>query len=541
MFRVRVPYPEVYQSMTRPFILKSLRKALDYFDMNRNVEIYFSGENEVSNLLGTSFDSKRKDSKDTNVGFNNKLYIEFDVSEAGYNDELDNSHRQSTTDPYWFDPKTGTAIRPLFENKLITVTINRYFKDRYSAKAFTERMKTTLRNPYNAAFSSIVHFPLSYSILELLESTYDRLVNAGQINPNELNALEWIKQNSVVPWDILANFAGNNACYVFKRSIEDNELIFEHPRVNMNVAQGAYHGQYLLSFTYKFYYAEPTQWEVHYPIMVYQQMTPVEYIPQVDIENLNDYPVSRFYEYDMISRLTKVNSFKNPFMFVFPKEDNYRTPGEHWLEEQLQRLAFVEDIDEQEVLNLLTFKDLDDFWDPTFVKYIKQFNNKLIIRHRNPMHVKVWSQDVQIEENQLTLNEEGIITLLRRPTMRNEHRVVFYLDMNINLYDDECIKDILDDEDYGRWIIDKIIPELPLPGDPGYIGDTKPGDVPWLNWDKDVLDKVDRGETGDKSSRGPHYMMSSSLIARNEQYKTRQPFEGIVDPRYTMTEYLRRK
>lgn len=540
MLKTNIPTSETYRSVTRPLIYSSLRKWLEYFGINNDVLIYFSGESEISNLLGTTFTDKKGSDHRTDTHFVNRLFVEAEYENADYNDGLDGSHRHLTSTPFWFDPDTETRITPVYNNKIVRITINRYFKDRVSGEAFINRINSLLRKPFNNLFSSKVHYPISPNIVEFLNHIYDLLNNVGAIRDN-ISKDEWINRNAIVPMDEITNIAGNNKTKVFKQSLVENGLLYDQASLSKNIAKGQYHGQYLASFSYSFYYAEHTEWVLEYPIMVYQQLINSEYIPRVFNDNIEDYATNMFFEAKASSYLFDYKKYTNPFFFVFPIEDNYVVPKEDWLDLQLQRLAFMEFVDRQIVLNLFSFSELDSFWDPTFEKYIRKFHNKVTVRHKNPMHLKLWAGNLAVLEKEVELEENGDFYLNRKPKMYREHRVAFYLDKDINGYDDECIKDIVEDEEYGRWIIDKVLPMLPLPGDPEYNGDKKPGDYPWIDWEEDINNKVNTTDPEKYKLRRTVHTLYSRLIAKNERSLSANADKYIFDENKSRFAYLRRK
>lgn len=539
MFRVRVDAQETYRSSIRPVMVSSIRHLMKHFGFDKDILTFFSGESEISRMIGTNFTTKTRTDQDTDVGYYDRQFVTAEQDVAGVNDELDSSGRWITNHPFWRDPETESMIVPMFVTRKYNMSINRYFKDRVTANQYRDHIQNTLTNPNVNTFNTTVHYPISYQMMNCFETIYSRLVEAGIVDKDKVNALDWFKANCTVPSDIVTNLIGNNPVFVFKRSLDGISLLFNG--VNITRSQkGKYQGQHLVTLEYSFYLSEHTRYELHYPITVYQQMTEAKYIPQFDRDVLDDYPSSHFYESQMAaSHKDLYMKHSAPFMFVFPDVDNFRPPFWKWMDLMLQRLALMEDTEDQNVLNLFTFNGETGFWDSTFEKYIKKFHNKVTIRHRNPMHIRIWSDDVGVEELHVTMDETGNIFLKHKPTMKAAYRVTFYLDNATWLYDEECIRDIIEDEDYGRWIIDKIMPWLPLPGDPDYHGDKKPGDYPWIDWDKDIDGRVPNGDNPYDNDRRKIYMMDALIIAKNEGVEADRPGTYVLEP--SMSDYLRRK
>lgn len=552
MFRVKLPAYETYRNATRPFVYASLRGVLDAFNLNQDVRTYFNDEAESSRMIGTTFTKEKRSDQDTDVGFEERQYIEVNIEDAEANTEMDSSHRHLVNDPLWFEPVTGSAIAPLYETKKVEVTINRYFPDKVLAQRFITGIKSGLKGQPVQQFSASVHYPILHNFLECMCTIYERLVAADVIDGTKINPLEWFKHCCTVPYDILSNMIGNNACFVFKRSVNAIKIRYQGIDIARVESKGKYNGQYMVSFSYSFYMAELKEWELYYPIMVYQQMTDQKYIPQEKQEFVDDYTPNQFYEGALAFGSERYMGWSAPDIFVFPPQDNWRGPQHYKMDDKLQRLAIMEDVEEQVVLNLFTFNGEETFWDDKFKEYLKYYHSKVTTRHKNPLYVTLWSDSIQVLDEQVSMDAEGNITLNRRPTMSAEYRVVLYFDYDVAKYDWDAIDDITscDNETMGRWIMGVLFPYLPLPGDKEYVGRTPEGMCPWINWDDDVLDRLvpddERGNGGGgNGGTNPRdvvqiHMSEGTIIAKNDALQHNEKgWEYLLT--YDASKYLQRK
>lgn len=544
MFRVRIPAFETYRNATRPIILKSIESVQDTFNLDKNITTFFGGEAESSRMIGTTMSGEIRTNQKTDFGFDDRQYVEWEMEDAEANSELDSSHRLIVNKPVWRDPITGSMIIPNYVTRKITVTLNRYCKDRVTAQRERNRINSILKEPRTDWFSVSLHYPINYSIMECMETIYNRLVKANVIDETKINALEWFKTNCNVPHDIIANLMGNNPCFVFKRSVDTIRLQFDGIDIAKSITKGKYYGQYLMIYQYSFYYSELVEWELHYPIMVYQQLTDDIYIPQFKKEYLNDFPEELFFEGQVGKNNNRYHYWTSPGMYVFPKEDYFRLPLQNFLDQKLQRLAVLDDVDEQVVLNIFKFGGEEKFWNSKFKYFIKTYASKITKRHQTPLYLTLWSDNVQVLDDQIELLDNGDLILKRKPTMSASYRVVLYFDYDISSYNDDFVNDITscEYEDMGRWLLGVLFPYLPLPGDKEYTGITKEGSCPWLDWNDDVINKVNplpHYPNGIDDGKGPPiYVSEALLIAKNEHTQLPKPY-SLLD--YTASEYLRRK
>lgn len=513
MIKVRVPSAESYKICTRPAVLKSLRQALKYFHLDRQpTKIYFNGEADVVKLYGGEFDDRRGSDHDTDVGYHDKIFVELDIEESEYNDGLDSAEMDSQSVPVmWQDKQTGSYIRPVFNGRKMTITVNKYFKDRVQATRHKDEIRNRLNaRAFNTLFDVQTHYPVLVDILGCYKEIYDRLVAANALEQGKDDTFfRWFRnpERSVVPNDILSNLIGNNDVFVFKQELAENGLNFNYLNT-ARVNKGAYIGQYEVSWSYSFYWNDHTHWDLCYPIQVWQQTMPTEYLPDMFEETKMSYATRTFMEAKLASLVFDYRQNTMLQYTVIPTQDNWRPVPELWISPQLQILVNMEDVDNQVILNI---KDIQGFeWNPDFLKWILKFHDKVTTRHENPMQFKVYSDNLQVVDSQIKLTADGDLILTRKPTMGNIYRVTFNLDFALRRFSDDCRDDLIDNPEWADWILDVLFP--------GYEHDDVNDDYDW--WDIHNGIDVGDGEEVEFFERG---MCGILLIAHNADDPGYQP------------------
>lgn len=527
MLTVRLPTLETYMNEVRPSVLKSLSQVLDYMGLKDDSAVYFNGEAEVSKLIGGTYEAKNGDNRTTDIGFQKRIFVEFEESESGYNDGLDNTGLEHATAPVWRDPITGSSMRQLFQNRLFNITINKYFNDKVSAENFVNTIRSKLLAPQvNSLFNTKVHFAINDPMVTCFKHVFDRLMIAGSLAP-ETKFLDWFTGNCTTEYSFISNHAGNQTHFVFMKEICENGINYQIPDFT-KVTKGAYIGKYIASFSYNFHWAKQIEWELKYPIMINQQLMEESFIPDVFDDHKQDFVKTRFMESQVAQKLFGRYDRMDPFYFVFPTQDNWRPKNIDWMSPQLQILLVVEDVQSQPLLNICNINDFN--WNPDIIKFILKYHDKVLYRHKSPFQIKVFSDDTEVLDYQLFLDVDGTLTLKRPPTMSSIYRFIFYFDFALHLYDEDCVNDIMKDKEYGNLIIDTLFPGYVRPefrpdydggdGSGGSGGGGKPGDYEWGNnqptdwWD--LIDNVLPGD-GEPVYPFPTGMMSARLIAYNEE------------------------
>lgn len=528
MLSVRIPSYETYRIGTRPAVLASLNRMLDYFNVNVEQRIFFNGEAEVSKLLGGEGKDKRGSDLGVDLGYDNKLFVELERTESGYNDELDAYSGNNSNPPLWYDPITKSSIFPKFITRKYNVVVNAFFKDRVTAERYLTNIRRGVLSPHqNVLFNVDTHFPTTYPQLNCFQEIMKRLQAAGVVAQDK-NFIDWMEENSTVPVGILRNAAFNAPVFVFKQQMADIGVIMENPNLAL-VTSGSYIGKFEVSFRYSFYWSEMTEWIMNYPIQVYQQPMPSEYIPDVFGNNKEEYASRMFFEAAASKKVWDYRKNQAPFYQVFPSQDNWRPNSEYWVSPQLQALVNVENVEQQVLLNM---KNIPNFtWNQTVIDYIIKYRDKVLTRHDSPLYIAVWSDDgtssEQVLSSQLSLNENGDLTLNRLPKMSNCYRVVFSFDYSLRTYSEDCILDLLNDPDFAKWIIGILFPAYPWPGNWGDNG--------MLDWE-DTHNSIDVGDGPELGFYMPYGTMYSLIVAKNsssyQQYVKLKDAGKLYGPDY---------
>lgn len=504
MFKVKIPSFETYKIATRPVVLTSLKQMLEYFDIDLNQKIYFNGEAEVSKLLGGEYNDKRGGDLKTDVGYDNKIFVELERDIGDYNNELDGNTTDDTIPPVWFEPITKSRITPKFSTRIYRITVNKYMKDRVTAERYLENIRAkTFGVNFNSLFDMETHYPVTYPVLQCFKEIFDRLIVAKQV-PEDTNFIDWMLKNSVIPSGILRNIIGNNPVFVFKQCIEQIGINMENPNM-ATVTSGAYIGKFEVSFQYWFYWSEHKNWIFEYPLQVYQQPMPVEYMPEVFEQNIQSNTNRGFFESSAAKAIWGRSEIM-PLYHVLPDFDNWRPEPTKWISPQLQIVTNVEDVQEQVLINI---KDIYGFdWDPTFIHYIMKYHDRVTNRHNSPLQFKVYSDETEVLNSQIKLRENGDLVITRPPRMSSIYRVTFNLDYALRLYSEICIKDFLDDPDYMRWIIGILYPHWHIRDDWGNGGIDD-----W--WE--IHNGIDVGDGDEIDFYLPYGMMGLTIIAHNSE------------------------
>lgn len=498
MFVNTVPCGETYQAITRPAILASIEQLLKFYHVNMEAcQIYFNGDADVSKLFGTDLGLKRGADGNTDFKNRDKLYIVAEVNDSEFNNGYGNNYRQDTHMAFWHDKETNTSFRPMFKGKIVNVDVNRHFRTRQDAVDFKnaiERVRTQQIGAFT--FDAKVHFPVNTTIVELIKTIYDYQVNAKVIDPVVVPFAKWLFSNAKRAFTIISNLSGKNKILVSPILIENTELILNEPNVS-KVNKGDYLGRYEVSFSYTFYWQEFIGWQFSYPYMVCQQVIPAKFINGIVGQWSRPQTLTGFLERTQMMALTQGNEkyLHTPYYNRIPLEDPWAPPQENYMEPKLQVTLSLTNTANQILFNI---GEIPNFkWNPFYLKYILRYRQYIFQKYNCPLTIKIFSNDIQIDYRNLSMDDKGNIILNRLPSIKNIHRAVVYINYDIGLWSEICVSNLLADRKETKTLIDYIMPWLKIPDD----------------WDENWFDKV----IGQPSVRPPIYQMVCGFQAFGEE------------------------
>ena len=498
MFVNTVGCAETYRAITRPAIIASIEQLLDFYQIDmKKCQIYFNGDAEASKLFGSNYDSVRGDDKQTDFQNRDKLYVIANVDDSEFNSGYSNNYRQDTHIAFWRDEETKTSIRPQFVGKRVTVEINRHFRTRQEAVNFKntiERIRTEQMAAFT--FNATVHFPINTSLVELFNDVYKLLVNGGGVDQTKVNFSQWLMNNARRSLKVINNLAGNNKILVAPVLIENTEVIQDEPNIS-KVTKGGYLGRYEVSFSYYFSWLEFIGWQVTYPFMIYQQPIPTKYINPVIKNFQRDQTLTGFLERTQMMLLTKGNEklLHNPYYEKIPVEDPWVPKPENYMEPKIRITLSLDKVPSQVLFNI---KQIPNFtWNPFYLNFLIRYREFIFQKYNNPLSLYIYSDKIQIDPRDLSMNENGDVILNRPPVIKNTHRAVLFVNYDIRLWSETCVKNLLADRAETKKLIDYIMPWLKIPED---------WDEEWFN---DVI--------GEPNIKPPIYQMAIGLRAlRND-------------------------
>lgn len=517
---------ELYRNAQRPAILSSVKAVLDFYGAsNRFDEVYFNGEAEVSRTVLSSNTDKLRDDRATDTINRRKLFVVAEINPSLFNTGYGNSSVSPNNTPVWYSEETKTFIFPGYEGREVSVECNCFFRTRTDAMQFVNRInRASSRQLAEFTFNAKVHYPINMSIINFLKDTYDLGVKAGVITDDFPT---WYFKKAISPMNVITNEGNNNPLVVLERRSDDMNIIFEEPSISKST-KGNHTGQHLVNFRYKFYWQDLVEWQLHYPMMIYQQPIPDKWIPTPQEEFFNGFIKNAFLEYQDTNLVYQNRIHNAPFYYRYPTTDTWYPSDTEWLDPQACIALTLSNDANQLMMNINEIPNWK--WKDSVLAHMLKYRQYIFDRHEDIIHIKVYSDDLQVKYDQITMDEEGNLLFDRPPTMGNIYRVVIYVDKDLKGLSTDAIGRIINDPDYQN----KFIPDVFYWHDWTHVpnhgeitdkrGDGFWPDKPYKNKDQNISNQDDWYAHADAQDMGPgtvrfspvFYQLDHDLIAKNK-------------------------
>lgn len=513
---------ETYVNATRPAIIDAVAEVLNFYGIKQKLEVYYNGEAEVARTYGSSYDDPSRSNQATDFINRGKVFVIPDITPTEFNSGYGNSGRDQTNLAMWFNKDARMTVTPDYDGRLVKVDISAHIATRQDAINFRNRLqKRKDRQSGRATFEAHIHYPIPNEVVLLAYELYTLNHQTGVITPEDeenipLSFINWFKQSGLAPVDIITNRANENPTFVFKRRLRENTIIFEDPTIALTRKNAAYLGKYEVSFAFSFYWQELTHWRVEHPLLIMQRQIGHAWLP-------------KFYKDDKMRRTFNQAIEKSQAAMIrglwnddwldvkrIPVYDPWIPQiNSEGLEPKIIAITPLSDVQEQIIVNI---NKLKINWDPVIYNFMIQYRDRICMRGELIMHWRLYSDDLEVNNEQIELRENGDIVLLRPPTMPNTYRLVLFIDTEVGLLNERGRRTIIEDYNYQTEVFPRVFPWWNWTKINGWIPpeDWEIDPTPPVTDNKGLEEVIiNVGKAKDELS-STRYMLDMSLIARSK-------------------------
>lgn len=442
MPNIQTTLSEIAQSVSRPIIADVVMDLNRYLKTDPNTKLIFPGDTETTALSGDNIDDNLKDREATFASIKH-LVIESTEEDVVEDIGITSVKRREQL-PVFMDTELGVYITPVYINTEVKIE----YKFNTPNKSEAIRWRNDMRMYVSAGRDTILH-KLNYHylipevFLDVLKAIHkNKLALTGC--PCDFNQTfhDYLLKHITNRLTVKADLTNKNNRYAINERQARIQGIFNFTDVS-NVTRENNTG-YSVSLTYKFNYMKPIGCTMRYPIIVYNQLLPAEYIDFNDTStnlfttpsqyNIVDYAYSQFESDNIMDRARRPDlPVRIPYFEDFVPKTLLPGTGTVML------ITTIVDKDKRTLLNI---GDLGDYTlDDDFMRFIIESELPYVTRFsKSIINFSLYAGYTLQPNGLLKLTKDLDLITIRDLDLTKPHRVRLSLVVDLTLLDPDALK-----------------------------------------------------------------------------------------------------
>lgn len=437
MPNVNITLPETSQSVFRPVIINIVSQVQKITKIASDTKIFFPGDSESMQTYGAGINRE-----DKSPLLNTDRYNFIEVTEDFDLDDLSSTNVDGRgNEPVFLDSKLQVVMSPIYVSSQVVVN----FKYRAFSKTEALRWRDDMRIRVSQMREMNLHsidysYLLSPELVKLLREIYNlREKNLGYGDSFE----EYFVSHTVDRLALVSDQAGKEADLVITETqsriigLYDFDALPEKPERDDGT------GTWTISFSYKFKYDKPIGCNIRYPIMVHNQLLPIEYTyfnnKQYNLDMVNKRYSESLRALSMFESDRVMNTSLDPRIPLrLPTFDDFILPSAPGGTGSVFT-ALCEVADDKRTL--LGLKELGDIeLDSDVLEFIQGIEYPYITKlFKSIIYVGLYKDNNGIESSALECDINLNIKATRDLDLRSQHRVRVALLVDISYLDKNAI------------------------------------------------------------------------------------------------------
>lgn len=428
------PIPEVHRSVTRPITMDIIREVMEMTGINpSDFRTKMVGYADAESVPGSTINSK--ETAPNRLPTDEKLTLEIREEDVGNNMT---PVRYPDNTPIFIDKDLRITIKPVMSLVKATVSVVINVPSRVRAHNWLMEIKRRiyqlqLTNYHTVDYHYPIPKPFVYYLLEMHRMR-------ESVEPLNENFGAWMKRCFVNRWTVLSNLEGHESIFAIQEKQTniygwfDFEFEPEKPEKESDNSGG-----WQIRFDYNFHYQRPDSLVFSYPLVIHNQLLPVEMIDTKQKDNITTYDGYTGLTggaYDTIVSQTQRYGMFDPPGIPEPHFDDWHPSMSTPNHIQLARtLVTIDPSDKRWALNIDDFSESFTFKD-SVVRFMKDVNSKMLKMYSSIFHIQFYRWDSLIGlphvniDNALKLTTDfdmpltdmwhGVIYVLSNPLMLDD-------------------------------------------------------------------------------------------------------------------------
>ena len=376
---VTVTTPEVIESVSRPVVFDIIKQVQEITKIDKNTKIIFPGDTGKMQQAGSDINNTSKQALLTTGKY---IYIEVE-EDFDPNKIATTAYFQNEQIPIFIDKDVAVSMSPLYATTAVTVKFKYQNSSRTEVTRWRDDIRMRLSGMRDINLHDITyHYLVPAPYIKLLKEIYN---NKQRLIPTEQLFEDYVNSNITTRAKIISDMAGKDV----RLSVSETQCriigMYSFDSMPEKPIRDDDSGMWSIEFGYKFTYECPNMVAMRYPVMIYNQLLPQEYIGFLNTE-YDDSNVNKSYS----NSIGALSNFESPNVtataknfkaeYALPTFDDFTPPNKPT--STVGAFVALCQVDETDKKTLLNLNDLGDIvLDPAIINFLidgeYQYLNKL--------------------------------------------------------------------------------------------------------------------------------------------------------------------
>lgn len=437
------PIEEIDESIKRPIVLSVVTDLLQLFGLKDNIPVVFKGQAPQPAYVNSDVDGKYLDG-------NNRFAADSLLTITDYDEEENETALLSTPIQYtdhkgvFGDTDINIHLVPAYISKRFNVSIQLSGTEKQIERWRANIKRRTAQGVLNGIHTVKYHYPIPMKFMMFLIQAHELRENVAAYN--EVLG-DWFRRCFIPTMDVIRSGDGSAPVFVIRETQQPIQGWFDFG-TGAPKKEKEDDSRYTLNFTYTFYVDIPETMNLLAPLVIHNQLIPVEWIPKKA-------PMA---ELDFIkSHGSYSQEAFNAFRFAASdNEYTYSTrPGlpipvfDDWIGDVPNRgyesiMRILTRLDESNLKNVMDLQGLGEWAiNPLCVRYMKDTRAKLFLPYQNVINIMLYNGDNLLDMSKLSADENLFITYEKDLNLRKSYHVVVTMVTDPSMLSNDAWEDLM--------------------------------------------------------------------------------------------------
>lgn len=385
------PIPEVHRTVTRPITMDIIREVLQITGINPDdFRTKMLGFADAESVPGSTIDDTKENT--SRLATDEKLTME--IAEEDVGDNI-TAVRYPNHAPVFVDKDLRILMKPVLTLSKATVSVVINVPSRVRANNWLVEVKRRVYQNQMTNYHTVdYHYPIPKPYTYYLLKMHEMRESVEGLNES---FGEWMKRCFTNRWTVVSNLAGHESLLAIQERQTniygwfDFDFTPTQPEKTAENPSG-----WEIRFDYTFHYQRPTAMVFNYPLMIHNQLLPVEMIDTEQKDDISTYSTYQGLTADAYDNIVFENNKHGMTIstgVVEPYFDDWLPPKEPAHYYQLARTLIA--IDPQTPRWALSLDDVSGYFNfkPNILEFMKKVNNKMLRPGDSIFNVRLFRWD----------------------------------------------------------------------------------------------------------------------------------------------------